>query len=160
MNSEIFKLACDYYEEQNTSQTPEFLTPHPSPKKSLKSFLVNLSETVQLSGISQQEILLNISRKRRLNRPLVGIASNMLFGKTSPAPSKPSNVSMTFVSRTKELPMTWQIAKGILIPKKKEIKIGKDLRPIQPNIYKIFSSVLRSKIHDFAKDNKIWSDEQ
>mmetsp|Transcript_34415 Transcript_34415/g.47046 ORF Transcript_34415/g.47046 Transcript_34415/m.47046 type:complete len:150 (-) Transcript_34415:107-556(-) len=58
--------------------------------------------------------------------------------------------------------MTWQIAKGILIPKKKDIKIGKDLRPImlQPNIYKIFSGVLGSKIHDFAKDNKIWSDEQ
>jgi len=60
------------------------------------------------------------------------------------------------------IPTFWQIATSILIPKKPVLKEGKDLRPImlQCSLYKVYSGILGSKIHDFAKTHGIWSDEQ
>ena len=60
------------------------------------------------------------------------------------------------------IPLSWQLAKGTLLPKKAEMTCGKDVRPIMmgQNLYKVFSGILGAKMLKFAKENGIWSDEQ
>jgi len=114
--------------------------------------------------ISKSEVIEHIRRlKSKKAKDLLGLSAEII---------KIAGNSETLVDRlcvffnkileNNSIPESWKRSKLVLLPKKTKDLTEKDFRPITiTNItYKLMSSIMRSKIEIFCKDNKIFEEEQ
>ena len=163
VDDNIFKKAMDYYSEQNTS-------------RNLSGFSVDgmLDEIVDelpfreikirkkdFWEITNWDIEFYLKKAKQNTAPGWDGMSNRIW-KNLPELFYPMSSIFEVCRHNSRIPISWQLAKGTLLPKKQNLECGKDVRPIMmgQNLYKIFSGILGSKLLGFSNRTGIWSDEQ
>jgi len=159
---DIFHKATKYYDQENQSQNPPGFT--------VKSMPAFIREVLPFQGSATEQLhwtidVLDIRTfLKEANQNSAGGWDSIQYKSWKNLPGTHHTLACIYeVCRTtKRIPMLWQTANAILIPKKEVLTEGKDLRPImlQCNIYKMFAGIIGKKIHTYAKKHKIWSDEQ
>eukprot|EP01129_Flabellula_baltica_P005750 TRINITY_DN20_c1_g1_i1.p1 TRINITY_DN20_c1_g1~~TRINITY_DN20_c1_g1_i1.p1 ORF type:complete len:1239 (+),score=202.34 TRINITY_DN20_c1_g1_i1:142-3858(+) len=162
ISEEVFNSAVVYYTDENRSRNPPWFDVHSVPKilkdvlpfpdseldmgewnfsvAKVQAFLDTCNAN---SAAGWDKLQFQVWKRLEESHFILSSIFNVMFSNN-------------------RIPAFWQVADTCLIPKAKELKSGKDVRPInlQSTIYKIFSAILGKNLFNFAQENDMWSDGQ